>query len=394
MGLALGIDYSLFVLSRFREERARGQEVAEAIGTAGATASRAVLFSGLAFALAMGGMVLVPDTILRSLAVGAILVGVVSVMAALTLLPALLGLLGDRVNALRLPIVGRSLGRPGGVEGGFWSRVVQAVVHRPVGSLVISAGLLLALAVPVLDLDRGFAGVSTLPDRFPSKQGLLALETSFPGATTEPAKVVIDGQVHAPQAKTAIDRLRQALEGRSRFGPATLEENDAGDLAVLSVPVGSDAQSAEAYAAVRELREELIPAAFAGVDAQVLVTGDTAENLDYFAIIGFWLPLVFAFVLGLSCWCWSSSTALRPTYSACSGSTQSRPGCRCSCSRCCSGCPWTTRCSCSAASTSATAKPATSAGRWCSGSARPPGSSPVPPSSSWSCSAASPPASW
>ena len=292
MGLALGIDYSLFVLSRFREERARGQEVAEAIGTAGATASRAVLFSGLAFALAMGGMVLVPDTILRSLAVGAILVGVVSVMAALTLLPALLGLLGDRVNALRLPIVGRSLGRPGGVEGGFWSRVVQAVVHRPVGSLVISAGLLLALAVPVLDLDRGFAGVSTLPDRFPSKQGLLALETSFPGATTEPAKVVIDGQVHAPQAKTAIDRLRQALEGRSQFGPATLEENDAGDLAVLSVPVGSDAQSAEAYAAVRELREELIPAAFAGVDAQVLVTGDTAENLDYFAIIGFWLPLV------------------------------------------------------------------------------------------------------
>jgi uncharacterized membrane protein YdfJ with MMPL/SSD domain len=300
MGLALGIDYSLFILSRFREERARGRPRVDAIGAAGATASRAVLFSGLAFALAMLGMVLVPDTILRSLAVGAIIVGVVSVVAALTLLPALLALLGDRVNTLRLPIVGRSLGRPGGAEGRFWSRVVEAVVHRPVLSLVVSAGLLLALAVPVLDLDRGFAGVRTLPDQFPSKQGLIALEASFPGATTEPAQVVIDGEVTAPQVKAAIDRLRRDLEGRSRFGPAALEENDAGDLAVVSVPVGADAQSAEAYAAVRELREELIPAAFAGVDAQVLVTGDTAENLDYFAIIGSWLPLVLVFVLGLS----------------------------------------------------------------------------------------------
>jgi RND superfamily putative drug exporter len=300
MGLALGIDYALFVLSRFGEERTHGREVADAIGTAGATASRAVGFSGLAFVLAMLGMVLVPDTILRSLAVGAIIVGVVSVVAALTLLPALLGLLGDRVNALRLPIVGRGLGRPGGVEGRVWSRVVTAVVARPVLGLVLSAGLLLGLAVPVLDLERGFAGISTLPDRFASKQGLIALEASFPGATTEPAQVVIDGQVNAPQVQAAIQRLRRDLDGRSGFGPATLEENDTGDLAVLSVPVGADAESAQAYAAVRQLRQELIPAAFAGVDAQVLVTGDTAENLDYFAIIGRWLPLVLAFVLGLS----------------------------------------------------------------------------------------------
>jgi RND superfamily putative drug exporter len=394
MGLALGIDYSLFVLSRYREERAHGRQVADAIGASGATASRAVLFSGLAFALAMGGMVLVPDTILRSLAVGAILVGVVSVAAALTLLPALLGLLGDRVNALRLPIVGRSLGHGGGLERGFWSRVVQAVVHRPVASLVISAGLLLALAVPVLDLQRGVAGVSTLPDRFPSKQGLLALEASFPGATTEPARVVIDGQVTAPQVKAAIDRLRRDLDGRSPFGPATLEANDAVDLAVLSVPVGADAQSAQAYSAVRQLRQELIPIAFAGIDAQVLVTGDTAENLDYFAVVGRWLPLVFAFVLGLSFLLLVlafrtvvvAAVAIglnllsvgaaygllvgvfqqgwAPTFSAWSRWRRSRPGCHCSCSRCCSGCPWTIRCSCSAASRSATARPATPVARW------------------------------
>jgi uncharacterized membrane protein YdfJ with MMPL/SSD domain len=300
MGLALGIDYALFVLSRFGEERAGGRRVAEAIGAAGATASRAVLFSGLAFALAMVGMVLVPDTILRSLAVGAILVGVVSVVAALTLLPALLGLLGDRVNALRLPILGRGLGRARGVEGGWWSRVVQGVVARPVLGLVASAGLLVALAVPVLDLERGVAGVSTLPDRFPSKQGLVALEAAFPGASTEPAKVVIHGQVTTPQARAAIERLRRDLDGRHPFGPTTLEANQAGDLAVLSVPVGADPESATASAAVRQLRQGLIPAAFAGIHAQVLVTGDTAENLDYFAIIGRWLPLVLVFVLGLS----------------------------------------------------------------------------------------------
>ena len=118
MGLALGIDYSLFILSRYREERGHGLEKIDAIVASGATASRAVLFSGIAFVLAMFGMVLVPDTILRSLALGAILVGIVSVLAALTLLPAVLSLLGDRVNALQIPVIGRRainerrLGRP------------------------------------------------------------------------------------------------------------------------------------------------------------------------------------------------------------------------------------------------------------------------------------------
>ena len=300
MGLALGIDYSLFILSRFREERADGRNVVDAVGAAGATASRAVLFSGLAFVLAMIGMVLVPDTILRSLAIGAIVVGVVSVAAALTLLPALLALLGDRVNALRLPIVGRGLGRSERIEGRLWTRVVRAVVRRPVLGLVTSAGLLLLLAVPGLDMDRGLAGVSTLPDRFPSKQGIVALEASFPGSTTEPATIVIDGPIGSPDVANAIDRLRSDLDGRTVFGPAVLEVDDAGDLAVLSVPVGADAESSEALDAVRDLREHLIPAAFADVDAEVLVTGDTAENLDYFEIIEFWLPMVFVFVLGLS----------------------------------------------------------------------------------------------
>ena len=124
MGLALGIDYALFILSRYREERGRGLEKIDAIVASGATASRAVLFSGIAFVLAMFGMLLVPDTILRSLALGAILVGIVSVVAALTLLPAVLSLLGDRVNALRIPVIGRRAISSAGSEGRFWSALV------------------------------------------------------------------------------------------------------------------------------------------------------------------------------------------------------------------------------------------------------------------------------
>ncbi len=131
IGLALGIDYSLFIVSRYREERGRGLEKTEAIARARATASRAVVFSGLAFVLAMFGMVLVPETILRSLAVGAIVVGIVSVLAALTLLPAVLGILGDRVDALRVPFVGRRLERQAGVEGRFASRSLRVETRAP-----------------------------------------------------------------------------------------------------------------------------------------------------------------------------------------------------------------------------------------------------------------------
>ena len=137
MGLALGIDYALFVVSRFREERAGGRERLDAIAAAGATASRAVLFSGMTFVLAMFGLVLVPSTIFRSLAAGAILVGIVSVFAALTLLPAVLGLLGDRIDALRIPFFGRAA-----TESRGWGRVVRAVMRRPVVSLVLAAGFL------------------------------------------------------------------------------------------------------------------------------------------------------------------------------------------------------------------------------------------------------------
>jgi uncharacterized membrane protein YdfJ with MMPL/SSD domain len=297
MGLALGIDYSLFILSRFREERSQGREKLDAIETAGATASRAVLFSGGAFVLAMTGLELVPNTIMRSLATGAILVGIVSVAAALTLLPAVLSLLGDRIDSLRIPYFGRA---SAGTESRFWGRIVHAVMRRPVVSLVAAVALLLAAAVPVLSLDSGTAGISTLPDRFESKQGFLLLNREFPGQTTEPVRIAVEGDTTSPDTRAAVEELRAELGRREIFGEATTETSPDGSLAVLTVPVAGDAVSREAVAAVRELRADVIPAVFEGSGAEAFVGGSTAEDIDYYDVMDAWLPVVLVFVLGLS----------------------------------------------------------------------------------------------
>ena len=300
MGLALGIDYALFILSRFREERGRGLEKVDAIVASGATASRAVLFSGMAFVLAMCGMLLVPDTILRSLALGAILVGIVSVVAALTLLPAVLSLLGDRVNALRVPVIGRRAIKSAGSESPFWSWLVGGVMRRPLLSLVAATALLLALALPVLTINAGFSGLSTLPDRFPSKQGFDALNRDFPGTGVDPAQIVVQGDVGSAPVRTAIAELAQSVDDEVAFGRSTQAISAGGDTVLISAPVAGDADGTAAIAAIRHLRADLIPQAFGETETTVLVGGATAESVDYFDIVGGWLPIVFAFVLGLS----------------------------------------------------------------------------------------------
>ena len=299
MGLALGIDYSLFVVSRFREERARGLGKLPAVEASGLTASRAVLFSGSIFVIAMFGMLLVPNSIMRSLAVGAILVGIVSVVAALTLLPAVLGLLGDRVNALRIPLVGRRSLEASNPEGRFWGAIVRRVLARPGLSLALSVGVLVALALPVSRIDTGTSGVSALPDRFVSKQGFLALERDFPGTTAEPAQIVVSNASGAGVAE-ALAELRANLAADPRFGQVELDRSADGEVALLSVPVAGDASSTKAIAAVRELRAEIVPPTFDGTGAEALVGGTSSENIDYFDSVIDPAPFVIAFVLLLS----------------------------------------------------------------------------------------------
>jgi uncharacterized membrane protein YdfJ with MMPL/SSD domain len=294
MGLALGIDYSLFVVSRFREERAAGREKLDAIAATGMTASRAVLFSGLAFVVAMFGLLIIPNTIFRSLAAGAILVGITSVLAALTLLPAVLSLLGDRVNALRIPVIGRGAERGTGAEGRLWGAIVRTVMRRPVVSLVLSAGLLVALALPVLEYRTGEAGIRTLPDRFASKQGFNVLEREFAVGTTDTVTVVVDGNVTAPETRSAIERLSREMRNDRELRQVETDFYPEQRLAVIeALPVG-DSRDKAALESVRQLREKEIPG------ASVLVTGETAESVDYYALTDRWLPILIVFVLGLS----------------------------------------------------------------------------------------------
>src|SRR5438067_11612952 len=293
MGLALGIDYSLFVISRYREERTFGRDELSAIEASGATASRAVLFSGSAFVIAMLGMLIVPITVMRSLAAGAILVGVTSLAAALTLLPALLGLLGDRVNSLRIPLFG------GSAEGRFWNAVVRRVLSRPALSLVLACGLLIAAAIPIFSLKIGTNGVSTLPDRFISKQGYLALQKNFPDATADPVRIVVADHASDPQVRSALNRLRDRLAGDPEFGDGDVRFARGGRVAALDIPIRGDDAGDRALSAVRKLRSTVIPQLFDG-NARVLVGGRTAENIDYADSVTRPTPFVFIFVLGLT----------------------------------------------------------------------------------------------
>jgi putative drug exporter of the RND superfamily len=300
MGLALAIDYSLFVVSRFREERGRGRELLDAIAGSATTANRAVVFSGTTFVIAMFGMLIVPSSIMRSLAVGAIVVGIVSVVASATLLPALLRLLGDNVDRLRIPLVGRRSLEAANPEGRFWGAIVRVVLRRPGMSLALSVALLLALAAPIFGMHVGTSGVTALPDRFASKQGFAALQRNFPSATSDPVEIVVTEGADQPAARHALTRLRARLTEDRRFGRGEIQRSPDGRVALLSVPVRGDASGDDAVAAVRDLRSTLVPAAFAHTEAEVLVGGTTSENIDYFDSVIGPAPWVIALVLALT----------------------------------------------------------------------------------------------
>jgi putative drug exporter of the RND superfamily len=299
MGLAVGIDYSLFIVSRYRDERREGHEKHEAIRLAGVTASRAVLFSGMTVVLALVGMLIVPTKIFVSLATGAILVVLVAVIAALTLLPAIISLLGDRIERLRVPFFGRRAQRSS-ETGGFWGRIVAVVMRHPVIALVLSVAVLLIAAVPYFSIQTGSAGLSTLPDSTHAKQGYVVLNRDFSVGDVTPATIVVDGDVTSAGARAAFAKLRAALAQDSRFGTPQPASDSAPDLAVINVPVAGDPNTDSALNAVRALRDTYLPDALTGTDLNAYVTGASAQNLDYFAITDRYLPIVFVLVLGLS----------------------------------------------------------------------------------------------
>jgi putative drug exporter of the RND superfamily len=302
IGLAVGIDYALIVVSRFREELARGRTKLDAIEVAGATASRTVFFSGLTVVLALSGMLIVPTSIFQSLGLGAILVVIAAVSATLTLLPAALSILGANVNRFRPPLVGRRLVRKDTESaGGFWSFITRMVMGRPVLFLVAAAGLMIAAAVPALDLNQGFNGIDVLPDRLQSKQAFEVMDKEFSFGAASPAEIVVQGDASDPVVVEAIAALRAQLATDPDFaGFSTVDVSESGQLTRLAVPVAGEPSSVRTLAAVTRLRDDIVPAAFAAAGVRAYVGGGTSNNIDFFAVTNGYTFIVFAFVLGLS----------------------------------------------------------------------------------------------
>ncbi|MCC6792521.1 MAG: MMPL family transporter [Thermomicrobiales bacterium] len=297
IGLAVGIDYALFIVERYREERRLGRDTLAAIETAGATASKAVLVSGITVVLALTGLFMLPTTIFTSLATGAILVVLVAVAAMLTLIPALLALFGDRIN---WPYWKRTAEPASGNRGhGFTAMLTTAVMRRPAASAALAGGLLALLAIPTLDIETGMAGVATLPESdVKDAAGILARD--FQAGLASPVYVVIDGEREAA-LEAGVTALQSALAADADFGGQVgVQWSAAGDLALVTAPLAVDPTAPEAYAAVRHLRETTLPGLFAELPAEVLVTGESAYVQDYFQLSDAAAPKVFVFVLGLS----------------------------------------------------------------------------------------------
>ncbi|HEY7033306.1 MAG TPA: MMPL family transporter [Thermomicrobiales bacterium] len=305
IGLAVGIDYTLLIVSRYREERRRGHPKVDAIAIAGGTATKAVVFSGCTVILALLGMFFVPLTVFHSLGAGAVLVAAVAVIGTLTLVPALLGLLGDRIDWPRrrrydeAAVAAQRSRDEETYHSGFWGRLTHIVMKRPAVFVVLSVALLVACALPYFQLNRGSAGIETLP---PSdvKRAYQILARDFSAGVLAPVEIVVDGQQSDPAVPAAITKFQQELAQEPLFGPPTVTWNQTGDLALVSTPLNADASSDTAIQSVKRLRNDLIPEAFGGTSANVYVSGGPAFNVDYFDLVNNSTPTVFAFVLGLS----------------------------------------------------------------------------------------------
>ena len=298
VGLAVGIDYSLLIVQRFREERHRGLERYDSITRAGATASRTVLFSGVAVAMALAGMLIMPDLLFKSFGIGAIVVVVTAVATALTLLPALLGLLGDRVNWLTIPIIGRRRSPESG--GGFWGAITGVVTAHPVISVVLTAALLLGLTAPVTTLELGSGGISMLPGDTDERHAFNVVIEEFSDGIIKADIVVLAPDVSDGAVQRAIADLTAALAADDFFGTTQSTVSANGDLVHINVAIAGDVSSDESIVGILRLRDDYIPEAFASVSAEVLVGGDTATVIDSVAVVWQYVPFIMAAVLGAS----------------------------------------------------------------------------------------------
>jgi len=305
VGLAVGVDYSLFYIKREREERGRGRGTLDAVSNAAATSGRAVVVSGITVMIAMAGMFFAGEATFSSLAVGTILVVAVAVLGSLTVLPALLAILGRWVDRPRVPLIWRLQARDGNPR--VWKAILRPVLARPAIAFTVGAGLLVALALPALGMKLGDPGIDDLPRNEAAIRTYDRMLTAFP-SEGDSHQVVLwstDGQpLDTAAVGAAVGQLTQRVDTSDGFvGGEPLEPafSEAGDVAYVSVPISGDFSSPESPASLAELRDDIVPSTIGqveGVDAAV--TGGTALTQDFRDLLRERMPIVIGFVLLLT----------------------------------------------------------------------------------------------
>ncbi|MBO1419737.1 MMPL family transporter [Streptomyces sp. FH025] len=304
VGLAVGVDYCLFYLRREREERAAGRDAATALAVAAATSGRAVLVSGVTVVVAMAGMFLTGLADFRAMGYATIVVVVTAVLGSLTVLPALLSMLGDRVEKGRVPFLAR-LRRPDAADTGgrFWNAVLTPVLRRPLAATLLAGAALLGLAAPMLTMHTANL---TFQQQLPAGNALVAasqkIEAAFPGSPG-PATVVIKARdISSPAMTAAIADLKaRALASGRMHGPVEVAVHADENIATVDIPLNGTGNDATSNDALRTLREELVPATVLTVPGtEAPVTGNTAGSHDFNSRMTGSMPLVFGFVVAFA----------------------------------------------------------------------------------------------
>jgi RND superfamily putative drug exporter len=293
IGLAVGVDYSLFYMRREREERRAGRSETAALEAAAATSGRAVLVSGITVLIAMAGMFLSGDKTFMSFSVGTMIVVAVAMIGSLTVLPALLGRLGDKVEKGRIPFTGRKPRR----ESRIWGALLDRVLKHPVVATVAAGAVLLALAVPALSLQTSQTGLEGFTS--PAVEPFQRLSEAFPGSPSPAVVAIKADDVTAPQVKAAIADLEQAALATGEMNkPVTIEISRDHTVAQVFIPLAGSGNDDASTHALGTLRDKVIPSTIGTVDGvEHAVTGMTAQSEDFNKALQTSMPLVFGFVL-------------------------------------------------------------------------------------------------
>src|SRR3954451_5125501 len=292
IGLAVGVDYSMFYLRRKMEERDAGRSSEAALEFAAATSGKAVLISGLTVMIAMAGMFLAGNAVFTSFAVGTMLVVAVAMLGSVTVLPAVLSKLGDNVEKGRVPYLGRLRHRNHG-ESRVWGWIIDRALAKPVVSVVVAGGILLVLALPALNMKTINPGTPALPHDLPIMQTYERIQSAFPGGPLPALAVVQAKDVTAPAVQKGIDELKATASG-----PTSVLTSPNKQVAIVSIPLPGNGTDDRSDAALVKLRDTTIPATIGKVSGtETNVTGMTAGSKDFNDEMNSRLPIVFAFVL-------------------------------------------------------------------------------------------------